>query len=163
MTLASEQATIASLSERFYQRVYAFARQLTDASTAEDVTQEVFLKLLRMDDLDQREIKSSYLIKMAHNLIRGQRRKASVAIEPQGIERRADKPAKPERRASALDLQLNELTTNEEVAIRLTVCRGLSLREASEALGVKVTTVTNWKYRGLKKLAERRAEQVAAA
>lgn len=162
MTLASEQATIASLSERFYARVYAFARQLTDASTAEDVTQEVFLKLLRMDDLEQREIKSSYLIKMAHNLIRGQRRKASVAIEPAGMERRPEAAAKPERRAAYDDLHLGELTCNEEAAVRLTVCRGLSLREASEALGVKITTVTNWKYRGLKKLADRRAEQAAA-
>lgn len=152
MAPASDRAVIASLTDRFYRRVYAFARQLTDPVTAEDVTQEVFLKLMRMDDLAQREIKSSYLIKMAHNLIRGQRRRE---VSPTGAEAGDARPVAGGDAAGVdVGVKLDQLTSQEEAAIRLTVCQGLSLREASEALGVKVTTVTNWKYRGLKKLAE---------
>lgn len=161
---SSDCAIVSSLMARYYDRVYAFARQLTDQATAEDVTQDVFVKLLTMPDIAEREIKVSYLIKIAHNKIRGQGRTASrfqrflgtespraasAVIESKGLSSRSA-PA-----FDAEDIRLAALNPNEEAAVRLTVLQGLSLREAAEALGATMSAVTNWKYRGLRKLGDR--------
>lgn len=161
---SSDRAVVSALMARYYDRVYAFARQLTDPVTAEDVTQDVFVKLLTMPDLDAREIKVSYLIKIAHNKIRGQGRTASRFQRFLGVEspRAASAmieakgaPGAPLPPFDAEDIRLAALNPNEEAAVRLTVLQGLSLREAAEALGATMSAVTNWKYRGLRKLGDR--------
>ncbi len=166
MAKAATSAIVAELTRKYYHRVFCFTRQLTDPHTAEDVTQEVFLRLMRIEDLDQRTISVSYLIKVAHNLIKGdhRRKKRFTAAEPDLCEssrRRCDAVARPEEAPAvtiSTDLDhtagADRLTENERVAISLTVCQGLSLKQASESLGVRVSTVTNWKYRGLRKLSD---------
>jgi RNA polymerase sigma factor (sigma-70 family) len=167
--MAAKSAIVTELTRKYYHRVYCFARQLTDPNTAEDITQEVFLRLMKIDDLPDRTISVSYLIKVAHNLIKGDHRRSRrfTAAEPalcEASKRRADAAAERDATslpqspaAAAVELKpgaMNRLTHNERVAIRLTVCHGLSLKEASESLGVRVSTITNWKYRGLRKLAD---------
>ena len=44
------------------------------------------------------------------------------------------------------------LPSHERDAVRLVICEGLSYEEASASLGVPVSTVNNWKYRGINKL-----------
>ena len=53
---------------------------------------------------------------------------------------------------------LSSLPTHERDAVRLVVCEGLSYEEASASLGVPVSTVNNWKYRGINKLKEHASE-----
>jgi RNA polymerase sigma factor (sigma-70 family) len=147
--------------DQYYHRVLCFARQLTDPATAEDVTQDVFTKLLDMEDLAEKSINISYLLKIAHNLIRGSHRKKvrHAAAEPDLVRNhtaRVASAAAPEPNYADAEALLARcdavLTDNEQRALRLTVVKGLSLKEAAESLGVKVSTVTNWKYRGLRKL-----------
>jgi DNA-directed RNA polymerase specialized sigma24 family protein len=64
-------------------------------------------------------------------------------------------PGAPLPPFDAEDIRLAALNPNEEAAVRLTVLQGLSLREAAEALGATMSAVTNWKYRGLRKLGDR--------
>ena len=48
---------------------------------------------------------------------------------------------------------LETLPSHERDAVQTrTVCEGLSYDEASASLGVPVSTVNNWKYRGINKL-----------
>ncbi len=49
-------------------------------------------------------------------------------------------------------MALSMLPTHERDAVRLVVCEGLSYEEASASLGVPVSTVNNWKFRGINKL-----------
>ncbi|MFM7133611.1 MAG: sigma factor-like helix-turn-helix DNA-binding protein, partial [Planctomycetota bacterium] len=44
------------------------------------------------------------------------------------------------------------LEKDEQDAIRMIVCEGKSYQHAAEALGVSVTTINNWKHRGIVKL-----------
>jgi RNA polymerase sigma factor (sigma-70 family) len=50
--------------------------------------------------------------------------------------------------------RLDALSPREREAVQLVVCNGLSYQEAAESLGVPVSTVNNWKYRGIQKLKE---------
>ena len=54
--------------------------------------------------------------------------------------------------ADVLETALGLLAKDEQDAIRLIVCEGKSYQHAAEALGVSVTTINNWKHRGIVKL-----------
>jgi DNA-directed RNA polymerase specialized sigma24 family protein len=51
-----------------------------------------------------------------------------------------------------LEAVLRQLTDEEQTAVRLIVCEGLDYQAAARSLGVPVSTINNWKYRGLSKL-----------
>ncbi len=167
MTSCRATDVVEGLARKYYVRVHAFARQLTDANTAEDITQEVFTRLLTIEGIEEREINVSYLLKAAHNLVRGLHRKETRARRHSERVRSNVRAIQPAPRTpgtaidqagdlTALERSLLGLTPNERDALELTVFRGLSLKDASEALGVRVTTITNWKYRGLRKLGRSR-------
>jgi RNA polymerase sigma factor (sigma-70 family) len=153
---------VEGLADRYYARVLAFARQLTDQATAEDVTQEVFARLMSVEGLEDRTISISYLLKAAHNMVRGLHRKQVRA--QRCLDRLAHLPGdrsvvaerKPvaEGSAAVLERRFARLAPHERDTLRFTVCEELSLKDASRAMGVRVTTLTNWKYRALRKLSE---------
>ena len=47
---------------------------------------------------------------------------------------------------------MEELTQDERDALQRTICEGKSYEHAAFSLGVNVTTLKNWKHRGLSKL-----------
>lgn len=153
---------VLSLCAQFYDRVFRFVRQSTDAATAEDVTQEVFVRLMEIDDLAERTIRVGYLLKIADNLIKRRYRSGQRHVKAVETLARIDgerlAPEHPEEagepRFTDLRIEglLDRLSENEQRAIELTVCCGLSHRDAALALGVRMTTITNWKFRGLRKL-----------
>jgi RNA polymerase sigma factor (sigma-70 family) len=157
------------LFDDFYERVYAFLRKSTAPEVAEDLAQEVFVRLLQHPELERLTISVSYLLKIAHNLLR--RRYARAARLRELLQERQQ-----ERQqelggdglsglggAIALDSNLLEaamglLSSDEHSAVRLIVCEGRSYQHAAESLGVTVTTINNWKHRGLGKLRRYLAE-----
>jgi len=161
---------VLDLFDRYYTRVFCFARKSLSAGHAEDIAQEVFTKLLQLkhlEDLD--EISVSYLIKIADNLIkrrynRGQRFHRFLESA------RAERDRSPETQtphspglSAELTAQLERLSPGEREAVRLVVCNGLSYQEAAASLGVPVSTVNNWKYRGIQKLKDMQDNETAAA
>lgn len=165
MAATTERATLVlDLFDRYYERVYAFLRKSTTPDVAEDLAQEVFLRLLQHPDLERLTISISYLLKIAHNLLR--RRYARAARLRELLEERAQNDeslaeessgrtrSKPtmEVGSDILETALGLLGKDEQDAIRLIVCEGKSYQHAAEALGVSVTTINNWKHRGIVKL-----------
>jgi RNA polymerase sigma-70 factor (ECF subfamily) len=167
MAATHERATLVlDLFDQYYERVYAFLRKSTTPDVAEDLSQEVFVRLLQHPELERLTISISYLLKIAHNLLR--RRYARVARLRELLEERADMDggdevaqARSRARESAagceigtdvLETALGLLAKDEQDAIRLIVCEGRSYQHAAEALGVSVTTINNWKHRGIVKL-----------
>ena len=54
MAATTERATLVlDLFDRYYERVYAFLRKSTTPDVAEDLSQEVFLRLLQHPDLER--------------------------------------------------------------------------------------------------------------
>jgi len=172
MSSEAQALRVLSLFEKYYERVYCFARKSVDAPTAEDIAQEVFVRLLDLQDLERRVIESSYLIKIADNLIKRRYRRRQqfekVAAEEReklarAAERPGDKPVHDAERRPELAESLRLLTTREQDAVRLIILRGLSYDEAAASLGVNTSSVNNWKFRGLQRLKQHASARTETA
>ena len=157
----SRSEIVLELFDAYYERVYAFARKSAGPAVAEDVTQEVFVRLLQHPRLEELTISISYLLKIAHNLLRRRHTRSTRLreilddeIRPREQRRTTDfELSTPLRQDnSALDRAMERLSSDEQDAIRMIVCEGRSYTHAAQSLGVSVTTINNWKHRGLKKL-----------
>lgn len=151
-------------------RIVGFLRRLTTAERAEDFAQEVFFRLFQVKNLETRDITVSYLFRIGENLVRKayhkdlRRRRANHELRYRSFVSEGSDSERgmgtglghsTEFRSithEGLQHALECLTDREEAAVRLIVCRGLSYEEAASALGVNVTTINNWKHRGVKKL-----------
>ena len=151
---------VLELFDSYYKRVFCFARKSLATGAAEDIAQEVFTRLLKVKDLENKEISSSYLIKIADNLIKrkyNKNQRKNRFIDSQRREavhniRYHPKPEEQQWSSTEISKALASLPSHERDAVRLVVCEGLSYDEASASLGVPVSTVNNWKYRGINKL-----------
>ena len=166
VTITPDRANLVlTLFEAYYKRVYCFSRKSLAPSAAEDIAQEVFTRLLQVRALEDKTITSSYLIKIADNLIKrgynkDQRKNRYIDSQREEAIRdvRRHKPTESKWNSNEITTALASLPVHERDAVRLVVCEGLSYEEASASLGVPVSTVNNWKYRGVNKLKQRAEE-----
>ena len=162
MSIAIERSEqVLELFDKYYDRVYAFARKSAGPTVAEDVAQEVFVRLMQHPRLEELTISISYLLKIAHNLLRRRHTRGTRLreilddeVRPREINRMSFTHASQARdgRGELVAEALNQLSSEEQDAIRMIVCEGRSYAHAANSLGVSVTTINNWKHRGLKKL-----------
>jgi RNA polymerase sigma factor (sigma-70 family) len=156
---------VLELFEMYHDRVYAFARKSAEPAVAEDATQEAFVRLLQHPRLEELEISISYILKIVHNILRRRftrsvrlREIVDENIKPRIRRREEDSSPKPLRAAEELanlgqvELAFGRLNPDERDALRMIVCEGKSYAHAARSLGVSVTTINNWKHRGLSKL-----------
>ena len=164
VTLSDHRAVIVlDLFEHYYHRIYCFCRRSLAPDSAEDIAQEVFTRLLQIERLPQMTISVSYLIKIADNLIkrrynRNQRFQRFLEANDGHADPGSDPPPTPEpgdHLSEQLAKRLADLSPGERNAVELVICQGLSYQEAAQSMGVPVSTVNNWKYRGLQKLKDR--------
>ena len=157
---------VLDLVERYYDRAYAFARKSVDAATTEDAVQEAFTRLLGHRRLEEMEISIGYILRTVQNILR--RRFSRTArlreileeeIAPNQGRRTRDGSEKEDRLSPTtpvdvvtLQHAMDRLGDDERDALRLIVCEGLSYAEAARSLGVTVSTINNWKHRGLGRL-----------
>lgn len=169
MQISQQRADLVlDLFEQYYTRVFCFARKSLPAESAEDIAQEVFSRLLQLKHLEQLdEISVSYLIKIADNLIkrrynRGQRFQrflGAASGEPQH-RKVLETPEHPTIEVSRdMARRLAHLSSSERRVIEMVIVNGLSYQEAATSMGVPVSTVNNWKYRGLQKLKQLHEEE----
>lgn len=162
MPAATDSRSVLVLFEKYYERVYCFARRSLDQSTAEDIAQEVFVRLMNIRDLESRSINVSYLIKIADNLIkrRHRRLKRFEAILADDSSRSGESFRVSSELGEEADCEtavlcghaMDSLTQDEQDAVRLVVCEGLSYESAARSLDVKISTLNNWKFRGIQRL-----------
>ncbi|MFM1832402.1 MAG: polymerase sigma factor SigE [Planctomycetota bacterium] len=163
---AARARVVRALFDEHHGRVVAFLRRLTDGERAEDLAQEVFFRLFSVKNLESREITVSYLFRIGENLVRKayhrevRHRRAGEDLRNRsdaGVDHGSDPADRGSTEmgfvsSATLQQALASLTDNEQAAIRLIVCRGLSYEQAAQSLGVNISTINNWKHRGVRKL-----------
>jgi len=159
MRHSSNSDLVLDLFDAYYDRVYAFARKSAGPAVAEDVAQEVFLRLMQHPRLPELTLSISYLLKIAHNLLRRKHTRGvrlneilDEHIRPEEKRRFDEYPTPIAAENSVLERAYGRLSSEEQEAIRLIVCEGRSYAHAARSLNVSVTTINNWKHRGLAKL-----------
>jgi RNA polymerase sigma factor (sigma-70 family) len=155
------------LSERYRQPLTAyFRRRVGSANEAEDLSQEVFLRLVRRPDVERIDNPEAFLFRIAVNLLRdrsrrGKTRDGRLADATQAADGVED--LSPERVFDArqhlevvLDVlaQLDERTRDAFILHRL---EGMKHAQIAELYGVSVSSVEKYIIKALAALAERAA------
>ena len=144
--------------------VYRFARSmLKDKATAQDVTQEVLVKLWEhQDDLDEDGL-GAWLTCVTRNacidkLRARQRRRKTVTVDSDGVDHAESPGRTPDRHAETQDLRDHVLDALDKVAdpyrrvVALRELQGLKYKEIADALDMPLNTVKVYIHRGRKKL-----------
>lgn len=168
---------VGRLAQCHYDIVVRYVSRWGSRDLAEDVAQEVFLRLMALPNVAERELSAGYLIAVARNILRRNAQKNKRASEALAALRAArghdeDPEEAPGRagpgsqvEAKSLQAALGSLSDKHQDAVRLLVCRGLSYRAAAAAMNVGLNTVHTWELRGIDRMRRRlgRAEQAKAA
>ncbi len=172
-----KERLVAALVVAYYARVHSFVRRRASAEAADDITQEVFFRVLNLRNLEKMTLEVGYFLRIAENLLKrraGQNARFLEVLSRSGrVGLRPTEPRNRDTRASdnwwteaaadespvglaldaeALEVALSLLPPHLGSAVRLIVCDGLSYEAAANALGVPASTVNNWKHRGLQRL-----------
>jgi RNA polymerase sigma factor (sigma-70 family) len=153
------------LSERYRQPLTAyFQRRVSSRSEAEDLTQEVFLRLIKRLDVEMLENPEAFVFTTAVNLLRDRYRRgqtqrshlAEVGLQQPGIEelspeRVFDSRQHLESVIEALE-QLDERCRDAFILHRL---EGMKHAQIAELYGVSVSSVEKYIIKALAVLAER--------
>jgi RNA polymerase sigma-70 factor (ECF subfamily) len=173
-----DEAAFGALVECHQEKVYRLAWNLTHhAQDAEEVTQDVFLKVYRkIGSFDGRAAFGTWLYRVATNTalmkLRGRRREFHLAVEeegpaflPDGRHARpvADWSALPEdellsaERRRVLMEAIEALPNDYKAVVVLRDVEGLSNHEVAEVLGVSVAAIKSRLHRARLALRERLA------
>jgi len=155
---AGDRASFESLVRAHADTVYAHAhRFFGDAQTAEDATQEVWIKVFRsLPEFDGRAAFSTWLFRVTRNvcldmLRRG--RKIATPLDPVDLAGSATDDTAGEA-AATLDLEhaLRALAPEDREAFNAIALFGLTYVEAGSALGVPAGTVKSRVFRARRTL-----------
>jgi RNA polymerase sigma-70 factor (ECF subfamily) len=163
-----------SHGDQIYSYAYYFLR---DRHDAEDVAQEVFLRLWRSCDAEDRQGMVAWLTRVAHNLcidLKRRRRTAqghlrvmdATALE--NVPAAESNSASPEENLERSELQaqllaaLATLPAETESVMLLHYFQGLTFREIAARLGINETTAKVRVHRGRKVLRKIVAAKLAA-
>jgi RNA polymerase sigma-70 factor (ECF subfamily) len=147
-------------------------RMVRDLATAEDLVQEVFLRVHRARDRYAAEARfSTWLYRIATNLalneLRRPRRRAAhrstedeAAVPLASADPATDTVVDARRMAEAVWRELGKLPEKQRAALCLTAVEGLSYAEVAEALEVTEKAVKSLVHRARSALAERLREGI---
>lgn len=167
-----DEDALGQLYDRFGQSVYSLClRIIHDGATAEELTQEVFVRLWRsaasFDPAKGRV--SAWLLRIAHNLALNEvRRRQSRPVIAQDVEWEVESASLADssveadpaatawlrERATAVRQALAELPTAQRRAIELAFFGGLSQAEVAAALGDPLGTVKSRIRVGMQRMRE---------
>jgi RNA polymerase sigma-70 factor (ECF subfamily) len=163
-----ERAFFDAAAERYSRRIFTFASYLLgDAGEAEDVTQEVLIKLWKSGRGVDADRLGAWLLTVTRNACTDvlRRRQRSAAVIP--IRRDAHTPIdqasrepSPERLAAGAQLgsrilrALNDLAEPARSVVILREIQGLSYREIGDIMSMPINTLKVTLYRGRRRLRE---------
>ncbi|OCZ49828.1 RNA polymerase sigma factor [Dehalobacter sp. TeCB1] len=162
-----EKAAFQELISKYHPYVFKFLVKLTgNDQLAEDLTQDIFIKVIR--SIDKFEIAgkarfSTYIITMSKNIYIDylRKEKRSIPIDPLEYDFINDKSVpgfedSVVNKIYSTDImdQIEKLTEEQKMAIKLKYIEGLTLKEIGEMLNVEPKTVKSRIHNGMVKLKE---------
>lgn len=163
---ASGSLDIEQLSEAYALPLLRyFSRNLTDPHDAEDMVQDVFTRLVRLDDYERIEYPQSFLFQIASNLLKDRRRRDHTRHSDQHETfddmHHAHEVITPERvlmgkqELEKLKQAIMDLPPKPRSVFILHRFDELKYREISEALGMSISAVEKHMIYALSKLSKR--------
>jgi RNA polymerase sigma-70 factor (ECF subfamily) len=166
-----DEAAFAELVARYGPRVFGFfCRQLGDREEAEDLTQEVFLRLYRYRGRYQPRARFATWVfhvsqNVARNALRSRRRHPSVRLDPGDVEEsqlletllsnRTDAPSRPLERdelAAVVRAAVAELAGRQRVAVELHQFADRTYAEVAAELAMSPKAAKSLLYRARNQL-----------
>lgn len=141
-------------------RLYRFAKSIvTDKMTAEDVVQEVMIKIWQSSDLSEIRNLEAWAMQLTKNLsIDKTRSKRSETVDLLKVAWKADERATPDRQAETNEqfetviMMIQNLTEKQQQVIHLRESSGLEYHEIAETLGISIDDVKVNLFRARKQL-----------
>ncbi|WP_242631882.1 RNA polymerase sigma factor [Rubripirellula amarantea] len=168
-----EQLGPTALIERHSRGVWRYLRMLgCDCSTADDLTQETFLRVLRRDTFVQHSesATASYLRRTAYNLLVSDHRKhkrvrtvAEASVIDEIWDRWAGKDLAGDQAIEALKVCFSQLTDRAQLALQMRFKEEASRIEIADALGISDHGARNLMQRAkatLKECVEIQAQRI---
>jgi RNA polymerase sigma-70 factor, ECF subfamily len=165
---------ITEMHDRYYPEIFRFARfRVSDASMAEDIASEVFIRLLEAVHKRQgpkTNIKM-WLIRTASNIINDHYRKIyqRPTEEPaENLENRSDlflthndpvEVSEQEETNRSIREAMNQLTEMQQMVITLRFGNRYSLEETAQMMGKEINTIKALQFRALEALRRILGEQ----
>lgn len=155
---SSEKGVVEELDVRFRAPLMAFfLRRVGNRSDAEDLTQEVFVRLLASENFDPKGQVSGYIFKIAANLLRDRRKNAGFkaqipfsAFDAELVERISNQimeDREPERVLIGRESLVEVLRCLDELGVRtkhvfiLYRLEGMKQKDIAELFGMGLSTV----------------------
>jgi RNA polymerase sigma-70 factor (ECF subfamily) len=168
MTTPDWSRQIGAWADEWHSDLVKFlARRTATPADAQDLAQEVYLRLLRVDRSDLVRQPRSYLLRIAANLLHEWRLKARQARvhQSEALESlvSADDPesdAASEMRGKRLDAELNRLPPAVRAALVLQTRDGLSYEEIAQQMGATPRMVKRYLLTGYARLRARMSEDL---
>jgi RNA polymerase sigma-70 factor (ECF subfamily) len=154
-------AFVSSAFEQYHASLHRFLmRRLHSTQNAQDLAQETYLRLLRMDNHELVRKPQAYLYRIAANLVyefKLRERNAPVAFDSEALEHAAEHPTEVESLEPGDSLSVNqqleavlaELPPLYRAVFVLRKRDGMSYPEIARALGISVHTVKKYLARAV--------------
>lgn len=163
MKETGSKPNIAAWFDRYHDQLLRFlARGLSDQSDAQDLAQEVFLRILRVEDPDLIRHPRAYLYRVAVNVIqewrlRNQRFpvKDDHDLEQEPDEGGPIEDIEASERAERLNKAVAKLPARYRAVLMLRVNQGLTHKEVAEELNITPRMVKRHLIKAYAKLRER--------
>lgn len=158
---AGDSSAIIALYECYKQQIYRYLfYRLEDAPTAEDLTTDVFIRVIQSLPRfrDQAGTVQAWIFQIARNLATDHLRKQGVRAQVALDDHMADPNAAPDLAAERsltidhLQAALHHLTDEQREVVLLRFIDGLSIAEVAQTLNKTESAIKNLQIRGLKAL-----------
>lgn len=154
---AYDPAAVAELYDQYAPRMYAYIyRRVGDAALAEDLTSELFLRVLRAIQNEQawRDSFTAWLYRIAHNLVVDHYRRQPVTspLPEEVLEAPDGDPALRVEEALTRERlwdAIRQLTPEQQEVLALRFGEGLSARETGRIMGKTTGAVEALQHRAL--------------
>ncbi|MEO1202074.1 MAG: sigma-70 family RNA polymerase sigma factor [Pseudomonadota bacterium] len=160
MSKRNARATVEGWFDQYHDRLLWFlTHELNVEAEAADLAQEVFLRMLRLDDVSAINHPRAFLFRVASNVVSDWRdRNRRIAVEAPSTFDQLSSTSEPvdslvaSARASALDKALKGLPPSQSSALVLRVKHGLTYREVASHMGVSERMVKRYIVKGYARL-----------